>query len=199
MKPTPAELNEILRLHALYLKGDEQGKQADLSFANLSFADLSFANLSNANLRSANLSSAILSFANLSFADLSFADLSNANLRSANLSNANLSNANLRSANLSFADLRSDNLRSAKLSNANLSFARGIQYAQCSFTGHGELGRTLTLVKIVEDLIFFCGCFKGSPLELKEYIEKGKPELAASRNLAMNFCLSAIEMKSNIV
>ena len=159
MKPTPAELKEILRLHSLFLNGDVNGKRANLSSADLRNANLSFANLSSANLRNANLSSADLSFANLSFADL----------------------------------------RNANLRNANLSFSSGIQYVQCSFTGHGECGRMLTLVKIVEELIFFCGCFKGSPDELKEYIKKGKPELAASRNLAMDFCLSAIEMKSNNV
>ena len=173
MNPTPTELKEILRLHDLFLKGDTvNGKRADLSYANLRYA----------NLRSANLSSANLSSANLRSADLSSANLRSADLSSANLRSANLSSANLRSANLSYADL---------------SYAVGIQYAQCSFVGHGECGRMLTLIEYKEKLIFFCGCFKGSPEELKQYIKKGKPELAASRNLAMNFCMEAIKMKSN--
>ena len=132
------DLDEILRLHKLWLSGSPDGIRADLSFADLSFADLSSADLSSANLRFANLRSANLRFAdlssanlrsaNLSSADLSSADLSSANLRfadlsSANLSSADLSSANLSSANLRFADLSSANLHSADLSSANLRFA----------------------------------------------------------------------------
>ena len=91
MTMTQAKLNEVLRLHALWLLDDESGKKADLSCADLSYADLSSADLSSANLSSADLRSA----------DLHFADLSYADLRYANLRYANLSHANLRSADLS--------------------------------------------------------------------------------------------------
>ena len=40
-------LSDTLRLHALWLDDKNNGKRADLSFANLSFADLSGANLRN--------------------------------------------------------------------------------------------------------------------------------------------------------
>ncbi len=49
------ELDEVLRLHTLWLKGDNKGKKANLSEANLSRA-----NLSEADLRFADLSGAIL-------------------------------------------------------------------------------------------------------------------------------------------
>jgi hypothetical protein len=78
LTPTPEELTEILRLHALWLKYDPTGVRADLSGA-----DLSGANLRNA--------------------DLSGADLSGANLRGADLRGANLRNANLSGANLRYA------------------------------------------------------------------------------------------------
>jgi uncharacterized protein YjbI with pentapeptide repeats len=84
------ELNEVLRLHRLYIKGYTSGVRAnligaDLSGANLSGADLSGAYLRNANLSDANLSDANLSRANLSRANLSCACLLGADLRDANL------------------------------------------------------------------------------------------------------------------
>jgi uncharacterized protein YjbI with pentapeptide repeats len=102
------QINEIVRLHGLWLAGINGGVRADLSGANLSYADLSGANLrgadlsganlSNANLRGADLSGANLSNADLSYADLSYADLSGADLSGADLSGANLSNADLSGA-----------------------------------------------------------------------------------------------------
>jgi hypothetical protein len=94
---TAEALDDILRRHRLWLKGDAGGARANLRNANLRNADLSNADLYNADLYNANLSNADLSNANLSNANLS-----NANLRNANLSNANLYNANLRNASLSW-------------------------------------------------------------------------------------------------
>ena len=69
------ELVTILEPHAKWLRGDPNGKRA---------------NLVGANLLSANLLSANLRSANLSGANLVGADLSGANLRSANLLSADL-------------------------------------------------------------------------------------------------------------
>ena len=102
---TKEELQEVLRLHKLWLNDDENGVRANLSGANLSGANLSGANLSGANLSRADLSGAYLSRANLSGANLSRADLSGAYLSGANLSGANLSGANLSGAYLSGANL----------------------------------------------------------------------------------------------
>jgi hypothetical protein len=87
---TKDELNEILRLHKLWLENDITGVRADLSSANLRSANLRYANLRSAVLRYADLSSA-----NLRYADLRSADLSSADLRSADLSSADLSYASL--------------------------------------------------------------------------------------------------------
>ena len=76
-----AKLNKILDNHKLWLKTNgEQGKKADLSYADLRYADLSYADLSYADLRYADLSYADLRYADLSYADLRYADLSYANL-----------------------------------------------------------------------------------------------------------------------
>ena len=92
MKQT--ELNEILRKHKLWLDGDKNGSEANLSEADLSKADLSEADLRWADLSEADLSEADLRWADLSEANLRWADLSGADLSGANLSGADLSGAN---------------------------------------------------------------------------------------------------------
>ena len=57
---TREELDEVLRLHALWLAGEAGGERADLRESNLRGADLSEANLRCANLREADLSGANL-------------------------------------------------------------------------------------------------------------------------------------------
>ena len=95
-----AQLQEVIRLHALWLNGDTTGQRADLYGADLSGADLSGAVLSGAVL-----SGAFLSWANLSGANLSGANLSGAYLYGADLSGANLYGAYLSGAYLSGIDL----------------------------------------------------------------------------------------------
>ena len=99
-----AKLKDILDKHLKWLRGEDGGERANLSWANLSRANLYGANLSWANLSWANLSWANLSWADLSWADLSRANLYGANLSWANLSWADLSRANLYGANLSGAN-----------------------------------------------------------------------------------------------
>lgn len=77
---TKKELEEVLRLHKLWLDNNENGVQANLSDADLSEADLRGADLSGADLRRTALRWAYLSEADLSSADLSGADLRRANL-----------------------------------------------------------------------------------------------------------------------
>ena len=111
---------EIVRLHGLWLAGQEGGEKADLSEANLPeanltqadlrWANLCGANLTGANLTGANLRRAIIAGATLSGADLSGADLSGADLPGANLTVANLTDAELRWADLTGADLTRANL-----------------------------------------------------------------------------------------
>ena len=100
---TRDELNEILRKHNLWLKGDFNGARANLYRANLYRANLNGADLYGANLYRANLNGADLRGANLNGADLRGANLNEANLYGANLRGADLRGANLRGAkNLNF-------------------------------------------------------------------------------------------------
>ena len=97
---TRDELNEILRKHDLWLKGDFNGARANLNGANLYGANLYGANLNGANLYGANLYGANLYGADLNGADLNGANLYGANLIRADLIRADLNGANLRGANL---------------------------------------------------------------------------------------------------
>ena len=132
------ELKEVLKLHKMWLDGEEGGVCADLSGedlgnANLSGVDLSGANLSgaildNANLRkvslrTANLSGADLFGADLRRADLRYVDFSDADLRYAKLSYANLFSSCLSNSNLSGADLIGTDLGYVDFSDADLSNA----------------------------------------------------------------------------
>ncbi len=162
MTMTQAELNEVVRLHAMWLIGDAAGKKADLRSADFRYSDLRSADLSYANLRSADLRYADLSSADLRYADLRYADLSFANLRYANLSSADLSFANLSFADLSFA---------------NLSFAnRSSDLRIISVSGVGSNHRMTTYRADTDEV--WCGCFKGTLAQFAEKIETTHKENA---------------------
>ncbi len=169
---SPDELKRILADHSLWLAKNGGNR------ANLSEVDLRWANLSEADLSGANLCGA---------------DLCGANLRGANLSGANLSGADLSWANLSCADLSGADLSRANLSCANLREGIGIHYAQCSFDAHGERGRQLSGVVIAGELRLFCGCFSGTLAELDAYINNGDERYKATRKLARDFVVAAID------
>jgi uncharacterized protein YjbI with pentapeptide repeats len=115
MQYSKDELNEILRLHGMWLRGERDGKRANLTGAYLANADLRYANLRYATLRGADLTDANLRGANLTGADLTDANMIGANLRYANMTSANLTNAYLRGANLTNAYMTGVNLRGANL------------------------------------------------------------------------------------
>ena len=82
------KLKDVLDKHLKWLRDEDGGERANLSWADLSGADLSGADLSRANLSRADLSRADLSGADLSWSNLSGADLSRADLSGADLSRA---------------------------------------------------------------------------------------------------------------
>ncbi len=121
---TPSiDLPEVLRLHAVWLQGNRDGRRADLTGADLTGANLAGADLTGADLTGANLAGADLARANLACANLACANLARANLARANLAGANLAGANLARANLADADLTRAGLACANLAGANLADA----------------------------------------------------------------------------
>jgi hypothetical protein len=43
-------------------------------------------------------------------------------------------------------------------------------------------------VKVGEAPRYFCGCFAGTEMELRDYISNGAEELKAPRTIALDFC-----------
>jgi len=164
---TPDELKAILELHAKYLRGEEGGKRADLSYANLSRADLSGANLSGANLYGAFLSYANLSDADLSGANLARANLARAKLSGASFTRADLSDANLARANLARAKLSDASLTGAKLTRASLT---GADLTRASLSDADLTGADLGVkTKYARSLRLLGACMDGAEwLEAKE-------------------------------
>ena len=122
------ELTNILKLHARWLDGENDGVKADLQGTNLQGINLHGTNLRGANLQRANLQKTSLEGADLRGADLLRADLIRADLRGADLRWADLRDANLRGANLEKANLYEANLQGANLEKANL-YEANLDYA----------------------------------------------------------------------
>ena len=192
------ELNKILKKHKMWLKDEEGGKRANLSYVNLSNADLSHANLRAANLSYVNLSNADLSHANLRVANLTDADLTNVDLTCANLEGTNLTDADLRNANLKYTNLRCTDLTSANLENVDLWNANlinsklvgiktnintmGYNLAcpeRGSFIGYKKADGCIIKLLILEDAkrssatTFKCRCDKAKVLDIED-INTGK-------------------------
>jgi hypothetical protein len=117
------ELDNILKTHAAWLKGQPEGSRAYLIGAYLRGANLKGADLGRAYLGRANLIGAYLRGADLGGANLEGADLGGADLRGADLGRAYLGRANLIRANLRRANLIRANLEGANLEGANLDFS----------------------------------------------------------------------------
>ena len=183
------ELNEILRLHQMWLNGKKGGKRANLKGANLEEANLKGANLEGANLEGANLYNVNLIRADLEGANLEEAYLEGANLVQANLEGANLKGANLEGANLEGANLEGANLEEAYLEGANLKGANleGIKTnyntlffaSQCptkgSFIGYKIAYNCIIELKITDDALRSsattrrCRCSKAKVLSITDF------------------------------
>lgn len=171
------DLKEVLRLHARWLNGYEDGRRANLSQRDLSHADLRGADLRNASLHNASLRGTDLCYAYLSYADLHNADLRGADLRNADLSYADLCDASLRNADLCGTDLYSANLsdtdlNGADLRDADLSYATFDDRIFC-LDRIGSVKRRTTY-NATKDIVW-CGCFKGTFEEWVAKIRKTYP------------------------
>ena len=190
-------LKYVLELHKKWLKGEEDGKIADLSWeslsdVDLSNSDLSYANLTGTNLIGANLRGANLIATNLTDANLTYADLTSTNLESANLTYVDLTGADLTNAKLSYA-----NLTCAKLTNANLTDVKynpiTTSFAlQCpeegSFIGYKKADDKIVKLLITEDAkrssatTRKCRCSKAKVLSITSLDGKKKFKKVTSDN-----------------
>ena len=192
------ELKEILKKHKMWLKDEEGGERANLSYVDLKCVDLSYTNLraanlmginlSDSNLHNADLTCTDLRYANLTDTDLTDVDLTCANLEGTNLTDADLRNANLKYTNLRCTDLTDANLENADLWNANLINSKlvgiktnmntiGYNLAcpeEGSFIGYKKAGGCIVKLLIPEDskrssaTTSKCRCDKAKVLEIKD-------------------------------
>ena len=124
------------------------------------------------------------------------ADLTLAYLRGADLRGADLTGAVLTSADLRGADLRGAVLTGADLTRAILCGGTFISRAAVQFSSHGECGRELSAIRTDakgSPVTFWCGCFTGTPEELRKYIAEGTDRYAESRTLAMDTVLKLLD------
>ncbi len=144
-------LEEVLKLHKMWLYREEGGKKANLSFEDLSYTDLSSANLKGT--------------------DFYHANLSYANLEGTNLEGTNLSCAILEGTNLSYANLTEAILTNTKFYLTNLYKAKG------DFVGVENIGsRNDNTHYFYKDNRVICGCFSGTMEEFKEKVKESYGE-----------------------
>lgn len=106
-------LQEVLRLHALWLQGDPEGRRADFRQVTLEGANLAGVDLRHAILRYANLSDSDFEGANLRDADFTGADLRDADFTHAQLCDADLTHTMLHRALFTAAALHGARLPKA--------------------------------------------------------------------------------------
>ena len=66
------ELNEVLRLHKLWLRGAESGKRADLQDADMQIADMRGADMRGADMRGADMLGANIRYADMRGANVDY-------------------------------------------------------------------------------------------------------------------------------
>ena len=99
------ELNEVLRLHKLWLRGDEPGKRADMQEVDMRHADLRGADLQDTDLRETDLRGADMRGADARDADMRDADMRDADMRGTDARGTNMQGADLRGADMRGADV----------------------------------------------------------------------------------------------
>ena len=175
------ELNKILKKHEMWLRNEEGGECANLSYVNLKNADLTEVDLTDVDLRNA---------------DLKYANLRCADLRCANLKFTNLRCADLTSANLEGVDLWNANLIDSKLVGIKTNMNTIGYNLACpekgSFIGYKKAGKCIIELLILADAkrssatTVKCRCSKAKVLNIED-IKTGEKVMKVSSNYNSNF------------
>lgn len=112
---TQQELDDIVRKHEIYLKGQNGGARAIIKFKNLSGLSLSGRDLSHADFTGSCFIGANLSSGTFTSATFFACDMRRANLENACFVRADFRGAFVAGANLTGADLKSADLREGKI------------------------------------------------------------------------------------
>jgi hypothetical protein len=107
-----------------------------------------------------------------------------------------LTGADLTGADLTGAVLTGAVLTGAVLTGAVLRGGQFVSRAAVQFTTHGECGRELSAIRTdakENPITLWCGCFAGTPEELRKFIADGDEKHRASRTLAMDTVLALLD------
>ncbi len=112
---TQEELNDIIRLHAIYLSGKNGGARAQVKFKNLSGLTLSRQDMSHADFTGSCFIGADLSGGNFTSATFFACDMRRSNLENACFIRCDFRGAFVAGANLNGADMKSADLREGRI------------------------------------------------------------------------------------
>lgn len=116
-KITQAQLNEVIKLHRMFLMGTSGGIRAVLKFHDLSDLDFSKANLANADLSGSILNGANLSLGDFNNTNFFSCDLYKTDMRGSNFTRADFRGTQILGANLSKADMKGVDFRQGFIMN----------------------------------------------------------------------------------
>jgi len=108
-------LDEAIKKHAMYLRGQNGGARCALKYRNLSYLSFKANDLSQADFTGSLFIEADLSFGTFKGATFFACDLRNANLREGNFTRADFRGAYVAGANLAGADLAEADMREGKI------------------------------------------------------------------------------------
>lgn len=152
---TKTKLKEIVRSHNVWLKNDEGGQRADISYitTSISFSGIRHSLGSDwSSLRGANFRSSTLRGIDFTYCDLRNCNFAGTNLEWANFSHCNLRGANFRSAFLKNANFEGATLQGCEFNHANLNRAR---LYNATFTAELHSAETLHDVGIERNAFHF--------------------------------------------
>ena len=86
----------------------------------------------------------------------------------------------------------------ANLRGANLGRVQITSTASVAFTGHGQCGRHLVAVRVGKrKTLLWCGCFHGTPDELRAFIAGDDTSYRKTRTLALDTVLALLDAKND--
>lgn len=89
------EFDEMMRLHEMWLNGEEGGKRANMKGADLRTVNMNRADMRGVNMQRANMLHADMQYANMQCANMQHADMRSADMRSAEMQRTDMQGADL--------------------------------------------------------------------------------------------------------
>lgn len=107
---TQKEFDEMMRLHEIWLDGEEGGRRAIMQGEDLRNVNMNRADMMGVNMQRANTQRADMQDANMWGADMRGANMQRANMQRANMQHVDMQHADMRSAEMQRTDMRGVNI-----------------------------------------------------------------------------------------